>query len=277
MARVTPLIRILLLVVLTSTAAWGSGHDPFPQAASAYLLQLNGKTIWSHNADRRLPPASLTKIMTALIILERAHLDDVVTISPGAARSPGSSLKLQTGDRMRVADLLAAAQLVSANDACLALAEHLAGSEERFVTMMNDRARELGMRNTKFTNACGHDRQSHYSTADDLAILARATMTNPIYSELTATVRKEIGTADGSQSFTLENRNELIGRYDGAYGVKTGTTAKAGKCLVVMATRKGNTVLLVLLNVQDRWGKATAMLDEAFAVAEAVPSTKAPP
>ncbi|MEO6423742.1 MAG: serine hydrolase, partial [Candidatus Nitrotoga sp.] len=146
--------------------------DPFPQIAKAYLVQVDGISIWEHRSNDRLPPASLTKLMTALLVLEQGQLQEVASISRASARETGSRIGLKAGERFRVKDLLAATMIASSNDACHALADHLGRSEAGFVARMNRRAKKLGMRDTHFTNACGHDATKHYSSAHDLARLA---------------------------------------------------------------------------------------------------------
>jgi D-alanyl-D-alanine carboxypeptidase (penicillin-binding protein 5/6) len=249
-------------------AAGAESSDPFPQPAAAYLVAVDGRTLWSRQPARPLPPASLTKIMTALLVLERTVPEDRVIVRPAAVRESGSRLGLRPGEVMTAGDLLAAMLLASANDACHALADHIAGSEARFVALMNRRAAELGLASTRFRNACGHDQPGHRSSARDLAVLARTAMADATFAALAATVRTTVATTAGRR-FALENKNELIGRYPGAIGVKTGFTAKAGKCVVAAVEREGRGALLVLLNAPDRWWTAVAMLDRAFAVATA--------
>jgi serine-type D-Ala-D-Ala carboxypeptidase (penicillin-binding protein 5/6) len=189
-------------------------------------------------------------MMTALLFVEsRLPFDGVATISPNAARATGTRLKLRAGEQMRAADLLAATLLVSANDACLALAEHTAGSKDQFNAAMNRRAKELGLTNSNFTNPCGHDEPKHRSSARDLAEISAKTI--------------------GGRTFKLENSNELLGRYTGALGVKTGYTPGAGNCLIAMAERNGLTVSLVVLNAPNRWWESVAVLDRAFDQARA--------
>jgi serine-type D-Ala-D-Ala carboxypeptidase (penicillin-binding protein 5/6) len=256
---------IALALAVTAFLAVGAESDkPFPSGATAYLVEADGRTLWSLQADRALPPASLTKIMTALVFLESGtSLDSVVTVSASAARATGTRLRLRAGEQMRAADVLAATLLESANDACLALAEHLAGSKERFAEAMNGRARGLGMTRTHFTNPCGHDEPTHRSSARDLAELTKVTMRQPVFAALVRTVTVRVQTLAG-RVFDLENKNELVGRYRAAIGVKSGFTPAAGKCLIALAERDGVTVLLVTLNAQNRWWDATTMLDRAF-------------
>ncbi|HSR11964.1 MAG TPA: serine hydrolase, partial [Thermodesulfobacteriota bacterium] len=209
------------------------------------------------------PMASLTKLMTALVFLERGHLDDTVTVSAAASRETGARLGLKRGERMRADFLLTAALVGSANDACRALAEHSGKDEPGFIELMNRRAAELGMKGTHFTNASGHDHERHYSTARDLATLAEAAMRNTAIREKVKLVDAAVFTDQG-RSFAVSNKNELIGRYPGAIGVKSGFTSKAGKCLIAAAERDGFRALLVFLNAPNRWWEAEAMLDEAF-------------
>lgn len=264
-------LRALLLCALTATVAAAPGDPPFPGGVAAYLVEVQGRTAWSHDADRALPPASLTKVMTALLVLESGvPLDDAVTASTAAARASGTSLRLRAGEQMRVHDLLAAALLKSANDACLVLAERVAGTEAKFVAAMNRRAGELGLTHTHFSNACGFDTPGHRSSARDLAVLARAALRQPTFAELVKTVTRTVRTL-GGRTFELSNGNEIVGRYPGAIGVKTGFTAHAGKCLIALVQRDGVSVLLVVLNAPNRWWDSTAMLDRAFETPRASP------
>lgn len=257
-----------LCLWLAASAAWAEAAgpgDPFGNVAAAYLVKIGGREVWARNADTPLPPASLTKMMTALLVLERADLRSVATVSREAGRETGTRLGLAPGDRMPVIDLLAATLLGSANDACHVLADHVAGTEAKFVVRMNARARELGLFGTRFTNACGHDAPGMRSTARDLARLAETAMGNPVFAKMAGLEDGWISTADGGKKFSLGNKNLLIGRYRGAIGVKTGFTGSAGKCLVALAERGRERVLLVLLNAPDRWWKAEEILDAAFA------------
>jgi D-alanyl-D-alanine carboxypeptidase (penicillin-binding protein 5/6) len=252
------------LWLLANTTWAASQSDPFPEVASAYLVELNGKPVWARHPDRRLPLASLTKLMTVLLVLEQTRPDDIVTVAPSATRETGSRMGLKSGERFHVRDLLAAALIPSANDACHALADHVDGNESRFVARMNHRARVLGMRNTHFINACGHDKPGHYSSAADLSILAHALLEHPPLLDATSQKKMQIATLDGQRSYMLENKNALIGRYEGAFGLKTGFTPKAGKCLAAYAKRGDNTVLLIMLHGHDRWWDAVDVLDLAF-------------
>ncbi len=272
MIRAARIAIVAVLLAAAQSAHAGERPDPFPRAASSYLLKIDGQAVWERYPDRRLPPASLTKIMTALLVLEQGRLREVTTVSRAASRETGTKLGLKAGDRVRVAELLAAAVIGSSNDAARALAEHVGGTEEAFVRRMNDRAAALGMRDTRFANATGHHASGHYSTANDIAVLSEAALADERFARLAATVRLEIKNADGSRSFTLENRNEMVGRYRGVAGVKSGYTREAGPCLAAWAVRGDRRVLLVLLNAPNRWWDAVAMMDDAFSLPAPVPS-----
>jgi len=261
----TALLLAFCLGIVATAARVEAAGDPFGNVAAAYLVKVDGRELWSRNPDRRLAPGSLTKMMTGLLVLERADPGQVAAVSPEASRETGTRLGLEAGDRMLVIDLLAAALLGSANDACHALADHVAGSEKNFVVLMNARAREMGLSRTRFANACGHDAPGMYSTARDLARLAETAMGNPVFAKIAGIVGGGVSTADGGKKYSIENKNELIGRYRGALGVKTGFTGSAGKCLVALVERGEKRVLLVLLNAPDRWWKAEEILDAAFA------------
>jgi len=238
--------------------------DPFPRVAASYLVQVNGDLLWERQANRRLPPASLTKLMTVLLVLDSYKPHAVVEIGHLATQETGSRLGVKNGERFYVEDLLSAALINSDNDACHALADYVAGDQHRFVQMMNHRAEQLGLRNTHFSNACGHDAADHYSTANDLAVLSNEVIKNRLVSELVKKESAQIFAIGGTVGYRLENKNALIGRYQGALGLKTGFTPKAGKCLIAHAERGGARVLLVMLNAPNRWWDAVDILDLAF-------------
>ncbi len=236
----------------------------FNPAVSAGLVKVQDQVVWEEDADARLPQASLTKIMTALLVLEKYQPDAVVTITSTAAAAHPTKIGLRKGDRMRVADLLAATLVHSANDACRALAEWHSGSEEEFVVRMNARAKQLGLHDTHFANACGFDAEGHYSSANDLARLAEVALQNRTFSRLVTKEKMVIRTVDGRRKFAFRTTNALIGKYDGAMGVKTGFTFKAGPCLVAISKRGNTRVMIVMLNARNRWPNAREMFDLAF-------------
>jgi serine-type D-Ala-D-Ala carboxypeptidase (penicillin-binding protein 5/6) len=261
---------ILILIFLSTEPCLASSikkGDPFPKAAASYVIQVNGKTLWAHNPDSRLPIASITKIMTSIIVLEHCNLDEIVTISDSVKDETGTRLGLRPGEKMSVRDLLAAALIKSACDACVALADYVGGSQEQFVAMMNEKAAELGLYNTHFQNAAGHDSEDHYSTANDIAKLTKTALRNNFFSQTVSVNSKKISTLDGKRVFRLKNTNDTLESLKGAKGVKTGFTPLAGKCLVSLAGRGGTEVLLILLNSPNRWKIAEKMMSNAFVAA----------
>ncbi len=262
-------MKYLFGVLLFCHALAATAHpDAFPQVASAYLVELNSAPLWEKQAHQRLPPASLTKLMVALLVAEHNQPDALITISQAAAHETGSRIHLKAGTIFRSDDLLAALLIASANDACHALADAIGGDQIHFVQMMNRRAKELGMQDTHFANACGHDAPDHFSSAHDLALLAHAVLQHPALLKLTSRIDAHIATQDGAHQYQFENKNELIGRYPGAFGLKTGHTPNAGKCLIAYAKRGEQRVLLVMLHGKNRWWDTVDMLDAAFAHAQ---------
>jgi serine-type D-Ala-D-Ala carboxypeptidase (penicillin-binding protein 5/6) len=258
------------LALLWASAVLAQATDPFAGRAAAYLVRLDGAPLWAAAPDERHSPASLTKLMTALIVDESARADAIVTVSAHAARAVGSRMGLSSGTRITVSGLMAGLLLRSANDACVALAERVAGSEAKFVARMNQRARSLGLADTRFANACGFDAPGHYSSAADLARLADAFLARPALAALVAQPHHVARSVDGKQ-FRFGNTNALIGRVPGALGVKTGYTGKAGHCLIGLVERDGLRVLVVLLGARDRWWDAVAIIEQAFEVARSRP------
>jgi len=225
------------------------------------LKELNsGRVLYEHDAGKRMSPASLTKIMSALVILERGQLDDFVTISPNAARAHKTHLRMKAGQVFRLDDLLKAMLIMSANDACLAAVEHVGGNEAQFVALMNDKAEALGLADTHFSNGCGFDNPDHYSTAEDLAALSIIALDQPIFRQLVREERAIITPISGHRAYVLHNTNRLLGRIPGVEGVKTGFTSKAGRCLIAKVSQNGNDLLLVILNSKRRWNTATNLI-----------------
>ena len=252
---------LALLLALACTGVHGK-EERFPRVADAYLVKRDGRVLWAAGANERMAPASLTKMMTALVVFESARLGETVTVSRAASRERGSRIGLRAGDQLVARDLVAAMVVHSANDACRALADHVGVT---MLAKMNERARALGLRDTQFEDACGWDRPGQYSTASDLARIAEQVMQNQDYARLARSRQLTIATTNGKRKFSFNNTNALIGRYDGAIGVKTGTTGGAGQCLVAIAERGGVRVTLVMLKARNRWWSAVGLLDRAFA------------
>ena len=231
-------------------------------AHSVLLKDLKtGRTLYEFEPTKRLSPASLTKIMSALVILEFGQLDNQVTVSRHAARAHKIHLRLRAGQVFRLEDLLKAMLIVSANDACLAAVEHVAGDEEKFVMLMNTKAAALGLAGTHFSNACGFDALDHYSTAEDLAKLSEHALQHPVFKQLVREEREIITPLNGHRSYLLRNTNRLLGRVPGVEGVKTGFTSRAGRCLIAKVSQDGNDLLVVILNSNRRWNTALNLIN----------------
>lgn len=256
---------LLCCLALLFSPAWGAEMAPIPLRAKAYLVKKDGVPLWAHRERESLPPASLTKIMTALLALEMGHLEKVVIISPEAAAETGSRIGLRAGDRLTLNDLLQAMLIKSANDAAHAVAEAVGGTTGNFIALMNGRAAALQMSDTHYADVCGHDLADHYSSARDLAILAETAMRHPLFRQIVSTQQMKIRTVDTARTFSFRNSNRLIGTIPEVTGIKTGYTQGAGRCLISMAERDGSQVLVVLLNDVRRWSDAPRLFNQAFA------------
>ena len=216
-------------------------------------------------ADERRPMASTTKIMTALVVLEHASLDDMVTTPPEAVGVEGSSIYLFAGERLSVRTLLYALLLSSANDAAAALAWHVAGSIPAFAELMNEKAAAMGLADTHFTNPHGLYDEAHYTTARELAKITAAAMENRDFAEIVRTVRYQAPQQGTEATRLFINHNRLLRSYEGTVGVKTGFTKKSGRCLVSAAERDGLLLIAVTLNAPNDWQDHKTMLDLGFA------------
>lgn len=262
---------ICVCFMMQSVAVFAEGNtDLGLNAKSAILMEEStGNILYESNPDERLPIASVTKVMTMLLIMEavdsgKISLDDMVTVSENAMRYGGSTMFLETGEQLTVNDMLKGIAVASANDGCVAMAEHLAGSESAFVDMMNERAKELGMENTHFMNTNGLDEDDHYSSARDVAIMSRELMKHETIFNYTSIW---MDTLRGGK-FQLANTNKLIRFYDGANGLKTGSTSKALCCLSAAAKRNDMQLIAVVLGAPtsaERFASAKSLLDYGFA------------
>lgn len=236
--------------------------SPIRASASAgaeIAMELTTRTVLTEsNADKRMPMASTTKIMTAIIIAEDCNLDEEITVPNAAVGVEGSSIYLKKDERIDVRDLLYGLMLRSGNDSAVALAIHHSGSVENFVTVMNERAKRIGADNTNFKNPSGLPDDEHYTTARDLCNIACYAMNNEIFKEVVSS-KSHVG-----KFRSFENKNKMLYRYEGANGVKTGYTLKAGRCLVSSAERDGMDVVTVVLNCYDMYERSSAILDQCF-------------
>jgi len=255
-----------LLVVIACLSWPGQARaaaEPDLTATAAVLMEAGtGQLLYDRRAGAELPPASTTKVLTAILALELGRLDAPVKVSRYAAATPGASIYLQTGEVLPLIDLVKGALINSGNDAAVAIAESLAGTEADFAWLMNRKARQLGAYHTHFVNPNGLPAPGHYTTARDLALMARYGLGNSLFRRLVATVSDQIPAPDGWRY--LYNTNRLLGTYPGADGVKTGTTDAAGQCLVASATRQGRQLIAVVLGSCDRYADTRALLDYGF-------------
>ena len=240
------------------------------KAKSVVLMEPNtGMVLYESNSDEKLPPASITKIMSLLLVMEAIDrgditLETVVTASEHACSMGGSQIWLEPGETMTVNDLLKAAVIASANDACVALGETVAGSEEGFVALMNERANELGMTNTRFVNCTGLDAEGHLTTAYDVAVMSSALIKHDLIKDYSTVWMDTL--RDGKSE--LVNTNKLVRFYEGTTGLKTGTTSTAKYCLSATAERNGLELVAVVMagdSSNDRFGGAKKLLDYGFA------------
>ena len=266
------LLTAVFLIQLLAVISFAEGEPPFDvNAKSAVLMDYNtGTILYDKNADEALPPASVTKVMTLLLIMEaidegNLSLDEEVSVSEHAASMGGSQVYLEPGESMKTEDLLKSIIIASANDAALTLAERVAGSEEAFVSRMNERAAELGMKNTNFENVTGLDDNTtnHVISARDIAIMSRELMNHKKIFDYSTIWMDSI--RDGA--FGLTNTNRLIRFYNGATGLKTGSTSKAKLCISATAEREGLHLIAVIMGSETRDERneaAKTLLDWGF-------------
>ncbi len=256
---------MLALLILFSSTAFPVYAAPDVSASAAVLMEADsGRILIDVNAHTRLPMASTTKIMTALVALRHSKPDDVVTISEKAVGIEGSSVYLKAGEQLTMEQLLYALLLESANDAADAIAIAIAGDIPSFAALMNETAADLGLTESHFTNPHGLDEDDHYTTAYDLALLTRHALQDPVFAKIVSTYKTTIPLSGAEGTRVLVNHNKMLKTYEGAIGVKTGYTRRCGRCLVSAAERNGVTMIAVTLSAPDDWRDHTAMLDYGF-------------
>ena len=256
------LIGALLSILATPFAM---AMDLYPEAARSYILVRDGRVIAERASTQRQPPASLTKLLTALVVLDSNwDADRWLTVSAIAASTPPTRLGLRAGDQITAGAAMAAMLIRSANDACRVLVENFASSQSVFQQHMNVRAAQLKMLDSHFIDPCGFDAPGQYSTVADLLKLAQRAQAAPLIAHLAATPEAQLITRAG-RSIRFSNTNQLLGRLDGVQGLKTGYTAQGGQCLIAYARRPGHDVWLVMLGGTQRWWQAHGMIDDAFA------------
>ena len=257
------LFLLLAFLIMIGAALPAFAATPSIGASGAVLMDAKTKRVlFSQNAHAKLPMASTTKIMTALLALENCALDTVVTVPKEAYAMEGSSMYLNNGEKIKIEDLLYGLMLSSGNDAAVTLAIHIGGSLEGFAQLMNNRASELGCTNTNFVTPNGLHDDAHYTSAYDLALIASTAMQNPDFRKIVSA--KYWKTTSGDVTRTLKNKNKILWQYEGGNGIKTGFTKASGRCLAFSAERDGNTIVGIVLNCPNMWNDAKAMLDYGF-------------
>lgn len=264
-----------LILILAAAATPHCAEASIDTAKSACVINAaTGDVVFEKNADEQLPMASTTKIMTAYTALKNSKLNDVVTVSMNAQQQEGSGMYIAAGEQFYMEDLLYGLMLNSGNDAAVAIAEHISGDTGKFVDLMNKTAWDMGAGNTMFCNPNGLPNPSHYTTAKDLAKITMNAIRLPEFRKIVSTKARTVwqaprqtdtGTEVLPKAYELYNHNKLLGKYDGAIGVKTGYTEAAGRCLVSAAERDGMTFIAVTLNDSDDWNTHAQLLDKAFA------------
>lgn len=264
-------IKTVILAVLTAVVFLTGpaiAAEPDVKARAAVLMDAKtGQVLYEKKMHERNAPASTTKIMTAILAVESGRTDDIVKVSVRAAATRGSSMYLYPGQLISLRELLTGLLLRSGNDAAVAIAEHLAGSVDVFAEMMNRKALVLGAVNSHFRNPHGLSTAGHYSSAYDLALLARHALTNPLFAEIVSTKETSIEWLDRKgreRDVNLRNTNRLLWMLEEADGVKTGTTNEAGPCLVSSATRGNHKLLAVVLHDHSRWYDSMQLLKYGF-------------
>ncbi|MDP4030682.1 MAG: D-alanyl-D-alanine carboxypeptidase family protein [Candidatus Beckwithbacteria bacterium] len=236
---------------------------PFLSARSAVVIDVDSKTIvYAKNPDFKLLPASTTKIMTALIVLDTYPLDKIITID--SVHQTGQVMKLKSGERISVENLLYGLLVESANDAATVLAQNYPGGEDAFIEAMNQKVKDLGLSHTQFTNASGLDAYGHYTTAHDLALIAASAMANPAFKKVVGTLGITVSDVDNTVTHDLETINQLLGIVPGLAGVKTGWTELAGECFVAYVERNGRKIITVVLGSNDRFGETASLINWVY-------------
>jgi D-alanyl-D-alanine carboxypeptidase len=244
----------------------GTSLQPVIKAKSALSIDLDtGKILYEQDPGQELPMASLTKLMTALVILNNHALDEVVTVDRRATEVEPAKMYLLAGEKITVRELIRAIFIKSANDAALALAYYDSNNLEDFAKKMNDQAGKLGMEHTQFRNPVGFDDPDQYTTTDDLAILARAVYKKPIVRESAVLSKATLSSADGAETHELENTNQLLGSYLKVFGLKTGTTDLAGQCLIsIVESPEGAKIMNIMLNSPSRYDESKILSQWIF-------------
>ncbi|MDE6182062.1 MAG: D-alanyl-D-alanine carboxypeptidase [Eubacteriales bacterium] len=271
MKKLTVFFIIFLIIFNTTVFANNTENkEPNPVAQSAILIDAKtGRVLWGKNENEPLAMASTTKIMTAILAIEQGNLEDKVVVSKNATKAPPVKMFLKEGEEIKLKELLYALMMQSSNDAAVAIAEHISGDVETFCNMMTEKAKELGAKDTVFKTPNGLDSGDHHSTAYDMALIAKYAIQNQTFLEIINT--REISFKTNKSSYNIINKNRLLSEFNGANGIKTGYTGKAGHCFVGSATRGDLTLISVVLasgwgnkGKQQKWIDTKEILNYGF-------------
>ncbi len=258
-------LLVCFCLVMPLFTVFVSGAEPSVSAKSAIVMNaLTGEVVFSKNPYEKMGIASTTKIMTSLIALESKKINKVVKAQKEDIAVEGTSIYLKEGDKLTVETLVKGMLLESGNDAANVTAQALGGGKEGFASLMNQRARELGMLSTNFKNPSGLTEDGHYSTAYDMALLGSAAIRNKSFREICSATSLKVDFVEPKAERTFYNHNKFLSKYDGALGIKTGFTKASGRCLVTAAQRNGVIYVAVTLNAPDDWNDHVKMMDFAF-------------
>lgn len=263
------IITLIILLAGVTSPAYGVPEEaqespPAISAQTAIMIEGNtGEVLYEKNADQKAYPASITKIMTALLAIENGSLDKMVKVSGNAAGVEGSSIYLAPGEQISLRDLVYGLMLRSGNDAAIAIAEEIGGSKSNFVIMMNKRARELGASNTNFVNPNGLHDPEHYTTARDMAMISKAAMQNQEFKQVASTKSWVTDRGEGKYNY-FYNKNKVVYQYDGGTGIKIGYTKAAGRTLVASSEKNGMELICVVMNAPDWFRDTYALMDYAY-------------
>ncbi|HZK42777.1 MAG TPA: D-alanyl-D-alanine carboxypeptidase family protein [Syntrophomonadaceae bacterium] len=258
-------ISIFVLIFLLALGVDAVNATPYLSTNYYCLVDTDtGQVIYSQGLDEKRPVASTTKMMTAILAVEYANLDEVAIVSEHASKTPEFSIGLRKGSEVEVAELVKAALIRSSNDTAVVLAEHIAGDESLFAHLMNKKAFAIGAVNTHFINSSGLPATNHYSTTYDLSVIGRYLLTKEEPRKIVAMAESTFQHPDYIKPLKISTTNRLLNNYSGANGIKTGTTNLAGKCLVASATRDGRNLIAVTLKSGDRVGDCMRLLDYGF-------------
>ncbi len=263
--RLNKILVLVLILLFIKNGLVFAAPRPNLSASSAILMDVTtGKVLFTKNSNERRAPASTTKVLTALVALERGEMNEIITTSQNASKIDGSSIWLAPGEKHTLEELLYGVLLSSGNDASVAIAEGLAGSEAKFADWMNEKAQAIGANDSCFKNSNGLPESGHYSTAYDLALITRYALHNPVFTEMVKTKKRAITWPGRDYNRMMVNHNKLLWRYEFADGVKTGYTRQAGKCLIASATKKGQRLIAVVLNSKQMYEDSKHLFEYGF-------------